>query len=148
MDTGGLSSDLGQVAGGQLGGRIGLRIGFIAVAGGTQVRLQYLWVTSDISGFACGDNLTEVQHHDPVTGRQHHPHIVLNDQHRDTVCRQRSDQIGEAAGLDVIHTCRWLIQHQQRRMRGECAGNFEPALIAIRQVTGCCGGLLAESDPD
>ena len=46
---------------------------------------------------------------------------------------RRANRADEIAGFGRVHAGRRLVEHQDRRLRGERARDLEPALIAVRQ---------------
>jgi hypothetical protein len=57
---------------------------------------------------------------------------------------EAAQQAHELAGLALGHAGRRLVQQQERRLRGQRAGELEPALVAVRQVARDLVGLGGE----
>ena len=54
------------------------------------------------------------------------------------------DGVHQLLGLVGVHTGGGLVQQQQLRVRGQCAGNFQLALLAVGQLAGLVVGLLVQ----
>lgn len=54
------------------------------------------------------------------------------------------DGVHQLLGLVGVHTGGGLVQQQQLRVRGQCAGNFQLALLAVGQLAGLVVSLLVQ----
>ncbi len=63
----------------------------------------------------------------------HHLHVVLDQQHGDSHRPDVGELGHEAFGLHRVHAGDRLIQQQEFRLRSERDGDFEQALLAVRQ---------------
>ena len=87
------------------------------------------------SGRAGGDDLAVDQHRDLVAEREHHAHVVLDDQQR-AALGDRADQLHDVGRLLARHAGRRLVQQQDLRIGGERHADLERALLGVGEVAG------------
>src|SRR6185503_10704332 len=102
----------------------------------SQVSLDYLRVLLHLCRRALGDLLAVVEHHHAVADVHHQPHVVLDEQHRHAIVAHAADQLAERDALRRIHAGRGLVEREQLGLGGQRAGNFQTALVAVRQAAG------------
>ena len=61
-------------------------------------------------------------------------HVVLDKQHGDAPALEFFQQLFQRMGLRGVHARRRFVQQQQARLAGQRPGDFETALVAIRQI--------------
>src|SRR5262245_65215217 len=62
--------------------------------------------------------------------------MVLDEQHGNAALANAANEAHELNRLGRVHACGGLVEEQEARLRGECARDFEPALVAIGEVLG------------
>jgi len=72
---------------------------------------------------------------------------VLDQQHGDALRAQRLEEPRQRRLLAGAQAGGGLVEDQQRRVRGERAGDLEQALVAERQIAGELEGAVGEADP-
>src|SRR5581483_1883962 len=95
---------------------------------------------------ALGDFLTVIEHHHAVADVHHQAHVMLDQEHGDAFVADAADELAERQPLRRIHAGGGLVQREQPRLGGERTGNFQPALIAVRQAPRAVVGAGADAD--
>ena len=65
-----------------------------------------------------------------VAKRHYEPHVVLDQQYAQTLVNQFAEDPAKGVGLDVVHTCGWLVKQHQRRACRQRAHHFNATLMA------------------
>src|SRR6516225_4213276 len=99
---------------------------------------QIRFADERIGAHAIGRSLEQlfalVHDHDVV--QQTHDQIdVVLDQKDGDVTRQRFDQCVEFSRFGGRHPLRWLVEHQQAGFKRHADGNFDPALVAMGEIS-------------
>ncbi len=81
------------------------------------------------------------------TSAHHEFHVVLDQQDGQMVGAQRTQQFGELELFLAAQAGGRLVEHEQRRIGRQRAGDLEHALVAERQIAGKFERLFAEADP-
>src|SRR5262245_6999820 len=100
-----------------------------------QIGLDHLRSAPDLSRRSFADLLAMVEHDDAVADRQYHPHVVLDQQHRDTLAiAQMPHRFGDPSAFLRVHPSRWFIEQQQFGAPGERARELNRFLQAVGQA--------------
>ena len=71
----------------------------------TKIRLDNIGITLHLVGCACCNDLTEVEHENPISDVHHERHIVFNKDHRNSkLLSDVENEPGHVLGLLEIHT--------------------------------------------
>ena len=113
-----------------------------------EVGLDDLGVAADLGGRSLCDDLAVVQHRDALADAHHDPHVVLDEEDGQAeLVAQAADEVDPSvAGLAAVHAGGRLVEEQQLRLRGQRAGDLQPALVAVRQVARPGIRAIAQAD--
>ena len=90
---------------------------------------------------------SRIHHHDAVDEAHDELDVVLDDQHSDTLAAERAQQVGQRLLVGTTEAGGRFVEHDQCRVGGERASDFQDALPAERQVAGWRIGVGAEPNP-
>jgi hypothetical protein len=77
--------------------------------------------------------VAEVKHRDPVADAHHELHVVVDQQDGQPVLVEAFDQLANTLLLGRVHARRRLVEDEKPGLERECAGDLQPALVAVRQ---------------
>src|SRR6266511_2439926 len=101
-----------------------------------QVSGDHLRVVADLRGRTLGDLLAELQHDDTLRHTHDQPHVVLDEQDRDTGLADLPDQLEQALLLGRVEPGGRFVQAEQDRLGRQRPRDLEAALLTVRQVAG------------
>src|SRR5690606_35374246 len=73
---------------------------------------------------ALGDLVTELEHDDAISDREHERHVVLYEQDRGAALTQRGEKAAQGQGLLGVEPCGWLIEQQCLRTSHQRLGDL------------------------
>mmetsp|Transcript_2863 Transcript_2863/g.4911 ORF Transcript_2863/g.4911 Transcript_2863/m.4911 type:complete len:324 (+) Transcript_2863:201-1172(+) len=115
--------------------RAGAAAGWRSVMGHPQVGIDHFLVVAHLVRRAVPDLLAVVHHDHPVGQVHHHAHVML-DQHDGGAefVVHVEDETAHVLFLFDVHARHRLVQQQDLRLGGQCTGQFDTLLQAVRQA--------------
>src|SRR5499426_767250 len=98
-----------------------------------EVDLVHAPVGADLGRRSLAQYLALHQYRDPLREAEHDVHVVLDDEDRD-VGRQRVEHLQDPLRFERRHAGRGLVEQQHLGLEPERDGDFDQALLAVRQV--------------
>src|SRR5262245_66625370 len=74
-------------------------------------------------------------------------HVVLDEEQGDAGVAQATDQVDHPVRFLRHHPRRRLIEDQEARLDGECAGDLDTPLVPIRQLARHSEAVFGDTDP-
>ena len=102
-------------------------------------------VGADRVGGAAGDDLPEVQHHDPVADRHDEVHVVLDEQHGHAL-GEAADPGAERVHLALGQPAGGLVEQQEPRLGHEGTGQRRALLNGVGQGGGEPAGVVGGAE--
>ena len=91
-------------------------------------------IAAQIREAALSEGLALHQHHDVIAQCRDQPHVVLDDQKRDTARLQRQNVLAELSRERGIDARGGLVEHDQLRLRHQRAAKLEQFLLTAREI--------------
>ena len=114
---------------------------------GAEIGRDHLGIVADGLRRAFGDLDAVVHHHDVVGNFHHHRHVVLDQQdRRAVVSADREQELAQRGAFARVQSGCRLVETEQGRFGTHRTRDFEPALIAVRQITRGVVGALQQSN--
>src|SRR6478735_7037252 len=104
-------------------------------------------VSAHLFGRTGGDELTLVQHHDPIGVAENDFDVVLGEENRELLpSREVRRERHESLTLLGRHACRRLVHEEQARAVGDRHGELQALDVAVGQLGGRLLFLVVETD--
>ena len=112
-------------------------LGLGDLVGVAEVRVAHRRVAADLRRRAAGDHRAEVDHDDPVAGRHHQAHVVLDEEHAHVaLVGEPPDEAGQLGALVLVEPGGGLVEHHHRRPRRHGAGDADQPAPPVRELLG------------
>ena len=93
------------------------------------------------------DRHPEVEHEDAVGDLHDHPHVVLDEQHRQlALAAQAAHQPRDLGALGGVHAGDRLVEQHQARLHGQAARELHALAVAVREELHLGAGVLGKPD--
>ncbi len=117
-----------------------------AFEGGAEVGGDDAFVGLDVAGGAFDEFLALDEAGDAVAEVEDEAHVVLDDEDGDALVPDGEDEFFGDAGFLGVHAGGGLVEEEESGVAGECAGDFQLALVSVGEVAREVVGLVLEAD--